>query len=126
VGQYKALPDTEAGLGPRFNLDSCAGCHSQPDIGGSSPAVNPQNRLSPGNQRNVFHYRRPIREARFKFYPNGLPDGGVQALQITGARCTGCVLRQPDFHRRGNAGRSSNTDSTFGVGEHEAIDATRS
>src|SRR6186713_691273 len=30
------------GLGPRFNLDSCAGCHLQPDIGGSSPAVNPQ------------------------------------------------------------------------------------
>src|SRR5712692_10340279 len=30
------------GLGPRFNLDSCAGCHSQPAVGGSSPAVNPQ------------------------------------------------------------------------------------
>src|SRR5262245_19578812 len=22
------IPDTEAGLGPRFNLDSCAGCHA--------------------------------------------------------------------------------------------------
>ena len=30
------------GLGPRFNLDGCAGCHSQPAIGGTSPAVNPQ------------------------------------------------------------------------------------
>ena len=30
------------GLGPRFNLDSCAGCHLQPDVGGSSPTVNPQ------------------------------------------------------------------------------------
>src|SRR5207247_9833308 len=30
------------GLGPRFNLDSCVGCHAQPAIGGSSPAVNPQ------------------------------------------------------------------------------------
>src|SRR5712691_4417386 len=30
------------GLGPRFNLDSCGGCHSQPDIGGTSPAMNPQ------------------------------------------------------------------------------------
>src|SRR5690242_6667135 len=30
------------GLGPRFNLDSCSGCHSQPSIGGSSPPNNPQ------------------------------------------------------------------------------------
>src|SRR5512138_3038605 len=30
------------GLGPRFNLDSCAGCHVQPAIGGSSPTNNPQ------------------------------------------------------------------------------------
>jgi CxxC motif-containing protein (DUF1111 family) len=22
------IPDTEAGLGPRFNLDNCAGCHA--------------------------------------------------------------------------------------------------
>ena len=36
------IPDTEAGLGPRFNLDSCAGCHVHPDIGGTSPALNPQ------------------------------------------------------------------------------------
>src|SRR2546427_8609035 len=36
------IPDTGLGLGPRFNLDSCAGCHSQPASGGSSPFVNPQ------------------------------------------------------------------------------------
>src|ERR1700674_1570020 len=30
------------GLGPRFNGDSCAGCHVQPAIGGSSPATNPE------------------------------------------------------------------------------------
>src|SRR5262245_60491317 len=24
------ISDTEAGLGPRFNLDSCGGCHAQP------------------------------------------------------------------------------------------------
>src|SRR5580700_11536919 len=27
---------TGTGLGPRFNLNSCAGCHAQPTIGGSS------------------------------------------------------------------------------------------
>src|SRR5437016_8966287 len=31
------IPGTEAGLGPRFNLDSCGGCHMQPAVGGSSP-----------------------------------------------------------------------------------------
>src|SRR5262249_1114982 len=30
------------GLGPRFNLDGCSGCHAQPATGGTSPAVNPQ------------------------------------------------------------------------------------
>src|SRR4051812_5071758 len=34
------------GLGPRFNLDSCAGCHSHPTTGGSSPTVNPQIALA--------------------------------------------------------------------------------
>src|SRR5215208_5052071 len=34
------FPNTEAGLGPRFNLNSCAGCHAQPAVGGTSPAVN--------------------------------------------------------------------------------------
>ena len=30
------------GLGPRFNFNQCAGCHSQPVVGGSGAAVNPQ------------------------------------------------------------------------------------
>src|SRR5437879_10255870 len=30
------------GLGPRFNLDSCVGCHAQPAGGGASPARDPQ------------------------------------------------------------------------------------
>ena len=37
-----SFPGTEVGLGPRFNLDSCAGCHANPDVGGTSPAINPQ------------------------------------------------------------------------------------
>ena len=39
---HGSIPNTEEGLGPRFNLDSCAGCHTHPDIGGTSPAINPQ------------------------------------------------------------------------------------
>jgi len=125
------LPDTEAGLGPRFNLDSCAGCHSQPDIGGSSPAVNPQvavaKKAGATNEIPSFiTIDGPIREARFKFYPNGLPDGGVQALfTITGrSDAPGCVLRQPDFR---TAVAAQNValripTPTFGVGLIEAID----
>jgi CxxC motif-containing protein (DUF1111 family) len=30
------------GLGPRFNFNQCSGCHSQPTIGGSGPANNPE------------------------------------------------------------------------------------
>ena len=30
------------GLGPRFNLDGCGGCHFQPGIGGTAGTVNPQ------------------------------------------------------------------------------------
>src|SRR5215831_14553056 len=36
------VPGTGLGLGPRFNMDSCGGCHGSPAPGGSSPAVNPQ------------------------------------------------------------------------------------
>ena len=33
---------TNNGLGPRFNFNQCSGCHSQPTIGGSGPASNPE------------------------------------------------------------------------------------
>ena len=47
------------GLGPRFNLDSCAGCHIQPAIGGTSPRSNPQvprgQSLRRPQQRALLH-----------------------------------------------------------------------
>src|SRR5690348_18024639 len=39
---FKEVDAVSDGLGPRMNLDSCAGCHAQPAAGGSSPFVNPQ------------------------------------------------------------------------------------
>src|ERR1700722_12105544 len=37
------------GLGPRFNFNSCSGCHAQPSIGGRGPATNPEfTAISPG------------------------------------------------------------------------------
>lgn len=125
------LPNTEAGLGPRFNLDSCAGCHSHPDIGGSSPAVNPQVDMAKKegavNEVPSFIKRDgPIREARFKLGPGGVPDGGVQALfTITGRHdAPGCSLPQPDF-RTAVASRNVTfriPTPLFGTGLIEAID----
>ena len=39
---FSEAEEADEGLGPRMNLDSCASCHAQPAVGGSSPAVNPQ------------------------------------------------------------------------------------
>ncbi len=95
------------GLGPRMNLDSCAGCHSQPATGGSSPAVNPQIAFANaiGGTDSIPSFlsaNGPVREARFVSNPDGTPDGGVHALfTITGRLgATGCSLAQPDFARQ--------------------------
>src|SRR2546423_15345248 len=39
--EFEESDTLEEGLGPRFNLDGCAGCHSQPATGGTTPPVNP-------------------------------------------------------------------------------------
>jgi len=125
------IPDTEAGLGPRFNLDSCAGCHTHPGIGGTSPAINPQVEVATKERANneippFIKKDGPIREARFKFNPDGTPDGGVHALfTITGRDdAPGCFLLQPDFRTaiaRQNVVFRIPTP-LFGAGLIEAID----
>ena len=94
--------------GPRFNFVGCAGCHSQPAVGGTSPAVNPLFRVPgdlgfTGNVIPSFITRNgPIREARFQFNTDGSRDGGVHALfVITGhPDAAGCNIRQEDFERQ--------------------------
>lgn len=101
------------GLGPRFNLDGCGGCHSQPATGGTSPAVNPQVAIATAfGAKNVvpsFIKRNgPIREARFQKNPDGSPDGGVHALFVISGRvdstgnASGCNAVQEDFERQVN------------------------
>lgn len=92
------------GLGPTMNLDGCAGCHAQPAIGGTSPAVNPQlafaTKLGAANAVPPFvSASGPVREARFVRNADGSPDGGVHALFTIAGRsdATGCSLAQPDF-----------------------------
>jgi CxxC motif-containing protein (DUF1111 family) len=99
------------GLGPRFNLDGCGSCHTQPAIGGTSPAVNPQVAAATAfGARNVvpsfIRLNGPIREARFKKNPDGSPDGGVHSLFVISGRvdstgnASGCNAVQEDFEKQ--------------------------
>jgi CxxC motif-containing protein (DUF1111 family) len=94
------------GVGPRFNFVSCAGCHAQPAIGGSSPASNPLYRVPAdlgyaGNQIPSFITPNgPIREARFQFNADGSRDGGVHALFVIAGHAqapAGCTMAQERF-----------------------------
>jgi CxxC motif-containing protein (DUF1111 family) len=101
-----------SGLGPTFNGNSCAQCHAQPTIGGSSPGLSsPQNPI-PNPQvalaaldgalnavPTFITANGPVREARFVQTPSGTLDGGVHDLFTIAGRsdATGCNLAQPDF-----------------------------
>jgi CxxC motif-containing protein (DUF1111 family) len=104
--------ETGVGLGPTFNGNSCAQCHAQPTIGGSSPGLsspqkpiaNPQVALATldGATNEVPSFistHGPVREARFIANSNETLDGGVHDLYtITGrSDAEGCNLAQPNF-----------------------------
>ncbi|HLJ87167.1 MAG TPA: di-heme oxidoredictase family protein [Candidatus Angelobacter sp.] len=92
------------GLGPGFNGESCFQCHSQPTIGGSSPASNPQ--ITAAHDKGATNVipsfissNGPVLEARFVFNADGTLDGGVHELFSIQGRsdATGCTFAQPDF-----------------------------
>ena len=130
---------TGVGLGPRFNMNSCAGCHAQPAAGGSSPspysqqnpAYNPEVAVAKGfGARNRIPWfvtaDGSVREVRFKANPDGTPDGGVHALYVITGRqdAKTCNIRQPDFSDTANISFRIPTP-VFGAGLIEAIeDAT--
>ncbi len=104
--EFLETDDVDEGLGPTLNLDSCRGCHLQPAVGGTSPAVNPQVALAAakGATNRVPSFiteKGPVREARFVKNPNGTPDGGVHDLFTIAGRADapGCALAQPDFEK---------------------------
>src|SRR3989475_3634813 len=124
------IPGTEPGLGPRFNLDSCAGCHAQPATGGTSPLPNPQVEVATkaGASNYVPFFVTsdgPVREARFKSKPNGARDGGVHALFTIRGRqdASGCDIFPPDFAAEAAANNLIFRIPTpvFGAGLIEAV-----
>src|SRR5262249_15257170 len=104
-----SVPNTEPGLGPRFNLTSCANCHAQPAIGGTSPSTNrqvPANPASPSQISlltglGILSASGPTREVRFATDAQGHPDGGVHDLftikGLPGAPSACDAVQQPDF-----------------------------
>ncbi|HEY2434606.1 MAG TPA: di-heme oxidoredictase family protein [Vicinamibacterales bacterium] len=114
--EFNESEEIADGLGPRLNLDSCVGCHSQPASGGSSPPVNPQVAFATAGGVDILPpfltSHGPVREARFVRNADGSADGGVHALfTISGrAGANGCSMTQPDF-----AGASANNNVVFRI-----------
>lgn len=119
-----------SGLGPSFNMNSCAGCHAFPAIGGSSPKQNPQIAMATlhGAQNTIPSFLSldgPVREVRFKNNPDGTPDGGVHDLFVIAGRpdAEGCTMTQTDFAKQVSANNLSFRvpTPTFGAGLIESI-----
>jgi CxxC motif-containing protein (DUF1111 family) len=130
---FGTLPgETDSGLGPSFNMNSCAGCHAFPAAGGSSPQVNPQVAVATlhGARNTVPSFitiNGPVREARFKTNPDGTADGGVHDLFVITGRSdapSGCNLAQTNFAPQLSSGNVIFRIPTpvFGAGLIEAID----
>lgn len=105
-----------SGLGATFNGNSCAMCHAEPAVGGSSPGMNSAQNPVPNPQVALAKLHGaantvppfitangPVREARFiSSHPGtfGAPlDGGVHGLYTIKGRpdAAGCNLDQTDF-----------------------------
>jgi CxxC motif-containing protein (DUF1111 family) len=118
LGRFQEVEQVDTGanvgLGPRFNFNSCSGCHAQPAVGGSSPSANPEftaikNGIASGSFNTTPSFltaNGPTREARFPFFtsssgaPNtNSPNGGVETIfTVSGlSGASSCSLQQPNF-----------------------------
>jgi len=110
VDSVSGTIESGSGLGPAFNNNSCAACHAQPAIGGSSPAVNPEvagnfahldGAFNPADTSRFLTANGPVREVRFVLNPDGSLDGGVHDIFTVAGRtdAPGCNLQQPNFNQ---------------------------
>jgi len=109
--------ETGSGLGPAFNSNSCASCHVQPALGGTSPSASQYPNLGPNPQTIVANDAGatntipffvlpdgPVREARFPYVVSSgrvtsTPDGGVHDVFTIAGRsdAPNCNMPQPNF-----------------------------
>jgi CxxC motif-containing protein (DUF1111 family) len=127
---FNEVDGVPEGLGPRFNMDGCGGCHAFPAAGGSSPPTNPQvavaTKLNAKNTVPSFITKTgPVREVRFVTNPDGTPDGGVHDLFVITGRtdAVGCNIAQPNFAAAVAANNAifRIPTPTFGLGLIEAV-----
>ena len=87
-----------------------------PASGGTSPAVNPQVKVATDHgARNTVPYfvtiNGPVREARYKYNPDGTRDGGVHALFVISGRkddtgdASTCNIVQENFWAQGQSNK---------------------
>lgn len=126
-----SVPGTGEGLGPRFNSNSCASCHSYPALGGTSPRQNPlygvyRDQGATNSMPWFVQDDGPVRVARFAYRSDGVTrDGGVHNLFVISGRqdAPGCNLAQPDFEAAAAANNLALRipSPAFGDGLIEAI-----
>jgi CxxC motif-containing protein (DUF1111 family) len=118
--RFQQVDTVSSGLGPTFNSNGCASCHSQPTTGGTSPSSSQYPNIGPNPQieaanangaTNTIPFfitaEGPVREARFPFMVSSTgsvtstPDGGVHdVFTITGRQdAAGCSMTQPNFEQ---------------------------
>jgi CxxC motif-containing protein (DUF1111 family) len=120
----KMYPDTEVGLGPLYNLDSCGGCHAHPTPGGSSPRINPQHAAATrAGAANTIPEFVTLDGPAYQVRVAG--KGEVFPLFSIGGRkdAPDCAQPQPDLggmHRRGKL-RMRIPTPLYGAGLIEAI-----
>jgi len=116
--RFQEVESVQNGLGPRFNSNQCASCHSQPAVGGSSPSASVFPFVGPNPETKIYNLDGaqntlpsfitpdgPVREARFKFFLtstgslSAIPDGGVHDLFVISGRTDAgaCAIKQPEF-----------------------------
>jgi CxxC motif-containing protein (DUF1111 family) len=119
-------PDTEAGLGPLFNLDSCGGCHAFPAPGGSSPRENPQFDASRrGGARNEIPWFLRLVGPAYQARQAGRGEV-IPLFTITGRKdAADCEVHQPIFNPKldRDAVRLRIPTPLYGAGFIDAIDA---
>jgi CxxC motif-containing protein (DUF1111 family) len=102
---FAEVSEVAAGLGPRFNGNSCLSCHVQPVAGGTSPRQNPLfDAATEGGANNLIPLglidpNGPAHVVRLARRPDRTADGSVHPLFVVSGRADapGCVIAQPDF-----------------------------
>jgi len=104
--------ETGTGLGPTFNSNQCASCHSQPAMGGTSPSRTAYPYIGPNPQVAVANLDGalntlpsfitddgPVREARFKYFLDS--NGGLSTQRDGGVHGVFTIRGRADATNRG-------------------------